>query len=192
MRLVVAVCKCGDGGRLLTHGEIVMAKKLELLANLAIVCLSLVLGAALLRNNFGTTSGAGAAPAGISVGDKIGLSSVDWNGPRPTVVLALQTTCHFCTESAPFYQRLTTEAKRRGVRVIAVFPTATPNANEYLTQLRVDIPDIKFTDFSQLRVRGTPTVLIVDKSGLAKKVWTGKLNDSAEQEVLKILADFKA
>lgn len=41
--------------------------------------------------------------------------------------------------------------------------------------------------FDQLEVRGTPTLILVDESGVAVDVWKGKLPPDAEERVLSKL-----
>src|SRR5262252_7672115 len=56
----------------------------------------------------------------IQPGTPIRLDGIDWTGNGRTLLLAVSDKCHFCSESAPFYQRL---AKQHGkVKIVAVLP----------------------------------------------------------------------
>src|SRR5204863_9489624 len=52
----------------------------------------------------------------IEPGTKISLAGLDWSKSPRTLLMALSTTCHFCSESAPFYQKLQ-QQKRDDVRM---------------------------------------------------------------------------
>src|SRR6266403_2612076 len=57
----------------------------------------------------------------IQAGTKISLVGIDWSKSDRTVVLALSTGCHYCSESAPFYQKLQ-QQNPNNVRLVAVLP----------------------------------------------------------------------
>jgi hypothetical protein len=161
-----------------------MSRAIELLVNLAILVLCVVLSAVLVKKYF---FGPPPEPVGISVGARIAVPDFDWRRQPQTVVLALQQNCRFCSESAPFYKTLIAEASRRGVRVVAVFPQDEASARTYLAGLGVEAPELKIADFRALEIRGTPTVLLADREGVATHVWRGKLPESREQDVLDAL-----
>jgi len=125
------------------------------------------------------------APTGPAAGTQIALPGVSWSDSDETVVLALSNKCHFCTESAPFYQKLTRElADQKKVRVLAVFPQDTSEGRKYLDGLNVPITEVAQATLDSLGVRGTPTLVIVDKNGTVQQSWVGRLTAERETEVL--------
>jgi peroxiredoxin len=125
------------------------------------------------------------AKPGPAEGTQVSLQGVSWGQSNKSVVLALSDQCHFCTESAPFYQKLTTElAQRRDVQVIAVFPQQVGDGKQYLGKLGVPISDVRQAAFDSLGVRGTPTLMIVDRNGKVEQSWVGRLSPDKESEVL--------
>jgi thiol-disulfide isomerase/thioredoxin len=123
-------------------------------------------------------------PSGPTAGTQISLPGVNWNDSDQTVVLALSNKCHFCTESAPFYQKLTRElADQKKVRVLAVFPQDTSEGKKYLDGLNVPITEVAQATLDSLGVRGTPTLVLVDKSGKVEQSWVGRLTAERETEV---------
>lgn len=125
------------------------------------------------------------AKPGPAEGTQVSLQGVSWGQSNKSVVLALSDQCHFCTESAPFYQKLTTElAQRRDVQVIAVFPQRVGDGKQYLGKLGVPISDVRQAAFDSLGVRGTPTLMIVDRNGKVEQSWVGRLSPDKESEVL--------
>src|SRR5215831_18047089 len=83
-------------------------KRIEFAANVAIIAVALLLSVVLVKRFIGnsTPPGAGAALNTIKAGEKISLPNTDWSQSDRHLVLVLQKGCHFCAESAPFYQRL--------------------------------------------------------------------------------------
>ena len=127
----------------------------------------------------------GSGPSGPAAGSQISLPGINFSDTDETVVLALSDKCHFCTESAPFYQRLTQElAASKKVRVVAVFPQEVDAGKKYLDGLKVPITDVAQAALNTFGVRGTPTLMVVDKNGTVQQTWVGKLTPERETEVL--------
>src|SRR4051794_5736116 len=95
-------------------------KKIELLSNIAIIVVAIIVSVVLVQRFF--FAGTVQKPKQIAVGSKISLPGVDWDKNGKTLVLALQKGCHFCSESAPFYQRLAQASAVKGIQLIAVLP----------------------------------------------------------------------
>jgi hypothetical protein len=121
-------------------------------------------------------------------GTQLNVPGVAWNESNETILLALSKGCHFCSQSAPFYQKLTQQlAQRKDVRVIAVLPQEVGEAKQYLDELGVPIRDVRQASLNSIGVRGTPTLIIVDNAGKVKQSWIGQLNTERESEVLSRL-----
>ncbi len=187
------------------------SRSLEIATNLSIIAVALV-GATVLVKNYLLRPSAPAAidvrqaatdrnadrnpatrdaradkplPTGPAAGTRISVPGITWSDTDETVVLALSNKCHFCTESAPFYQKLTRElTDRKNVRVVAVFPQEVDEGKKYLDGLNVPITQVAQATLDSLGVRGTPTLVIVDKSGTVKQSWVGRLTADRETEVL--------
>lgn len=160
-----------------------LTRKLEVGANIAIILVALLLGAVLVKRFL-------LAPSPqpiheISAGTKVALPGVDWSRNGRTLLLVLQKGCHFCSESAPFYQRLVRETNGRpDLAVMAVLPQATDEAKQYLGELNVPVQDVRQAALGSLGVSGTPTLLLVDNQGAVLQAWVGKLPAEQENEVL--------
>lgn len=164
-----------------------LIKRVELLANVAIIVVALLLSAVLVKNYLPAGSaradGGAAANGLVNAGAKLSLQGVDWSRSDQTLVLALSNSCHFCSESGPFYQRL---AQSGGAtRFIAVLPQPVEDGQKYLDKLHVPVSEVRQSPLSALGVEGTPTLLLVDKSGTVKNVWVGRLQTEQEAAVLE-------
>jgi thioredoxin-related protein len=122
----------------------------------------------------------------VAVGRNVALPGVDWQKNGETLLLVLDTKCAFCTASAPFYQEIARDAaQNRSVRVVAVLPESIAESKQYLSDLNVPIDEIRQSNFDVLGVQGTPTLILVNRSGQVDQSWPGKLLPEQETEVLK-------
>jgi len=119
------------------------------------------------------------------LGTHIEIPGIEWSQKTRTVLLALSAGCHYCSESTPFYRRLTEHLSNgKSSRIIAILPDDDPTARAFFQDARLDIvylPNIQFPIFG---IEATPTVLIVDSGGVVRKEWTGKLSPWVQEEVI--------
>jgi hypothetical protein len=160
------------------------AKRLEIATNVAILCASLLVAALAAKRLWEPSS---PKPGGPSIGAKVSLHGVDWSTSNQNLVLALSTGCHFCSESADFYQRLILSAESNGIRVLAVLPQPISDGRTYLEELGVTVSEVVQSRLGAVDVSGTPTLLLVDGGGKIQKAWVGKLGPEQEQQVMKDL-----
>ncbi len=110
---------------------------------------------------------------------------MDWAKSEKTLVMALSTTCHFCAESTPFYQKLVGQKTGRSdVRLVAVMPQPVEDARHYLTEHAISVDEVRQASLNSIKVRGTPTLLLVDNGGVVVRSWVGKLPPDKEKEVV--------
>jgi thioredoxin-related protein len=102
------------------------------------------------------------------------------------MILALQTRCKFCAESAPFYKQVADKtSKQSALHLVAVFPQEADAAKAFLDSLGVSVRDIRQAPLNALGVSGTPTILLLDNTGLITEAWLGRLDPEREAEVLR-------
>lgn len=167
-----------------------LTKRIELIANVAIIVVAVLLTGVLVRNYLLAKTPERPPPASSSIlpGTKLSLPGVDWKANGKTLVLALSTGCHFCTESAPFYQRLAQErAKNSNLRLVAVFPQSISDGQNYLAINGVSVDQVTQARLDLIGVEGTPTLIITDANGGAVNAWRGRLPAEKESEVLDSL-----
>lgn len=114
---------------------------------------------------------------------KSAVPGVDWNKNGRTLVMAISTQCHFCTESLPLFQRITSDSGPH-IRTLALLPQTKADAAEYLRKGGVRVDDIRQLTLSSIGVQGTPTLLLVDAAGTVTRVWYGKLSNDQENDLL--------
>jgi thioredoxin-related protein len=167
-----------------------LTKKIEVAANVAIIVVAALLILVLVKH-FILPSVVEPTPKPapeIARGSKVSLSDVDWARSEQTLLLALSEGCRYCTESAPFYQKIAqARASQSNLRIIAVFPQPVSEAQKYLSSLGVSVDEVRQAPLDVLEVRGTPTLILVNREGIVKDVWTGKVPADKEPEVLSKL-----
>ena len=120
------------------EGENVRAKRptmLEMAANLSTIIVSLLLSIVLIKVFFlpeGRPAASAARPQ-VAKGTSLkgSLPGVDWGKNGRTLVLAISTGCHFCTDSAPFFQRISKE-RPANTKLLAVLPQTADESRKYL------------------------------------------------------------
>ena len=164
-----------------------MYGRLEAAANVAVLITSCLLAGFLVQRSCSTTTNDAARGPEVTPGMKIEIDGVDWQAPPLTTVLALNTSCRFCTESAAFYREISRAAAAVDVPVLALFPQTESEGRAYLGTLEVRVDDVRQIRLSTVRVRITPTVIVVDRQGTVLRAWHGRLASELEQEVLAFI-----
>lgn len=166
--------------------------KLETLAFVAIIFMCLVTTVVLVKSNFLQDNKQ--MDINIAKGTKISINNEKWQNNNKNLILVLSTECTFCTRSASFYKKLTEEKTQNNARIIAVFPQSTQESEKYLSELGISVDSIKQVQLSEIGVKATPTLILVNKDGVALDSWVGKLPEEKEIEVMNKLreAEFQA
>lgn len=167
------------------------ARRLEIITNVAIIMVALIIGVVFVKSYL--LGGNATQQAANPVGTKVSLPNVDWAKNEQTLLVILQKGCHFCAESAPFYQQLVREtAGRTNLQLIAVLPQDVEEARKYLSELNVPINEVKQSSPGALGVQGTPTLLLVNQTGVVTDAWLGMLPPEKQSAVLNRLQSDRA
>jgi hypothetical protein len=172
-----------------------VSKKIEFAANVAIIIVASLLAIVLVKNYLFTkseqanivTKEASNPPQDGSpaVGTKLSILDLHFPTNDQTLVLAISSTCHFCSESAGFYKRIA-QGKNK-TRLVAVLPQPVDEGRDYLEKLGVFVDEVKQLPLESIGVQGTPTLMLLDRSGTVTKSWIGRLTPEREQTVLSAL-----
>jgi hypothetical protein len=112
------------------------------------------------------------------------LAGVRYDSTSATLVLYLNSGCHFCAESLPFYRTLVDWAKTDGVgghlSLVAVSAEPEPQFVKYLDQNQLRIARVLSRPSATVP---TPTLVLVDKRGLIAGVWVGRQTAEGERSV---------
>ena len=165
-----------------------MKTKIEVVANVAVILLAIVIGSVFLKDRF---SGPAPEQAEVKAGDRLpSLDGWDWGAHDRTLLLVVRKGCHFCEDSAPFYQRLLAQQRQDGsnTAVLAVSPDPAEAAKEMVQAEGLGVQALAGVPLERLKVSGTPTLLLVDKNGTVLNAWIGMLSPKQEVEVMRAAA----
>lgn len=156
----------------------------EFLANVAIVFVS-VLFVLLIIQKFFFPGFTESPHLQIQNGTNVEIKNIDWDKNYKTLVLYVSNGCKFCTDSMPFYRTLANESTKNNTAVVIVSPDSEMATKKYLNENRVKSVEVRQASLSYIGVPGTPTILLVDKSGKIERSWIGKLKPETEKEVIE-------
>jgi hypothetical protein len=179
------------GFKILEVQNMSISGKIETTANIATIIVALLISTVVLKtyvfpNTVARSAIVAPAPEVVKGKSVDGRAlGVDWKRNRRTLVMAISTTCHYCKDSVPFYQKL--GATGTDVKMIAVLPQPVAEGQQYLNGAGVHVDEVKQATLNTLGVRGTPTLMLVNDSGVVTDVWIGKLQPDQEAQVLTAL-----
>ena len=160
-----------------------MKAKIEVAANVIVILFAVIIGSVFLKDRISTPA---SEPDAVKAGDKLAnLDGWDWAAHDQTLVLGLRKGCHFCEDSAPFYQRLAAQPQQGGSTIVAVFPDTADAVKEVVQSEGLRIHALAGVPFEKLKIDATPTLLLVSRSGTVMNAWIGMLSPRQELEVMK-------
>jgi thioredoxin-related protein len=111
------------------------------------------------------------------------LAGEQWRINKMTLIVAVRPGCPWCAASAPFYRDIAASQSHNNFHIVFVSAVSINDTRAYLQTLDIPLADVKQASFSALGVRGTPTILLVDRKGIVRSVWNGKLSVEKEMTV---------
>jgi hypothetical protein len=124
------------------------SQRIEIASHIAIIIVAMLISVVLVKTYLLPTKtddrlqaamANNKAPAAAPelLGKTVSLPDTNWEKNGQTLVLALSTGCHYCTESAAFYKQLVQRRASKNTRLIAVFPQTVDLGRKYLNNLGV-------------------------------------------------------
>jgi thioredoxin-related protein len=158
---------------------------LETTTNCAVIIVAVVVLSLFVRDWFNVRTNPTTEP-GIHRGQKLDNPPVTLKSVR-TLLIAMATTCHYCSESVGFYNRLAkmNENLKNGSDIVAIFPNSADDVNRYATEHELKVPVVPSVNFAALHLSATPTIILLDNKGGVQDFWIGKLSENTEAEVIK-------
>lgn len=125
-----------------------MKAKFEAIANVVVIVVALAVGYVVL----GRYVAAYRASRSVAAGDRLGaIPNLDWS--QHTLVLALNTGCHFCEQSVPFYQELADTQEPGGgeLEIVAVLPNEAEMVRQFMTKDNLRIRSLAAVPLEKLQ-----------------------------------------
>jgi len=165
-----------------------MKEKLEVVTNIVLIGLACVIGYHFLQAH---RTPENPPPISLKVGDQLpSLPAYDWKAHERTLVLVLKNGCRFCEESIPFYRKLAEleKSNQTDAHLIAVFPDDPAAVRQLLETQRLAVEAFPGVELTQLKVEGTPTLILIDRQGRVSKVWVGELEAAGQADVVTAIS----
>lgn len=127
-----------------------------------------------------------ATPSAYSPGSAIGsIDGIDFSTGRGTLLLFASSRCRYCTDSMPFYRKLATiPTSENQWRFVVVGREPAEILQGYVQSHALTSVKIISIAPGVVRVRATPTLILVDTRGRVVREWRGQLQPRQEEEVI--------
>jgi hypothetical protein len=163
--------------------------RLDKAANIALITACLLFIGFLARNYYLSRVTDPDIKLGVEKGERVKLpveDSADKRSAPATLVLALSTHCGFCQASVPFYQKLAVfkNSSPSKVRLAIVMSEPKEEIEDYLKKQGIAADSVFSMPLSQIGVKGTPTLLLLDGQDKLVESWVGQLNSQEESDVV--------
>lgn len=150
--------------------------------NILVLCVAVTIIGLLAYRAFHQPSLASIEAEFLKAGESFKLpKEVDLRQRPNTILLALDISCQYCSQSLPFYKKLIAKSKETpSLRVVALFSNDRTEVEAYLLEQNVDIEFFPNVDLAKLKVDTTPTVIWVDENGKIVGSYQGMLQEKME------------
>lgn len=170
-----------------------MSAKLETAVNVMTLLTSIiVLG--MIGQRTWVSSHRPSPPQLFREGERIPIfDGLDVSKVARTLVMVVRHDCRYCAESLPFYRTLSQSLSDNnpvGSQLVIVTVDDLETAKQYVrdNQLNISaIVPVPPARRSELRVPGTPTLMLVDRDGRIQRMWVGTLDPTRQKEVTAAL-----
>ncbi len=109
-----------------------------------------------------------------------------FDSSKNTLLIGLSTACKYCDASVPFYEELARKnSENQKVNLVAVFREDKLFVEDFLSRSHLHIESLSETDFGEMGIRGTPTIVLINEDKNVIQMWEGQLTPSQEAEIRK-------
>jgi hypothetical protein len=161
--------------------------KLERLTHLCLIVVSVAALAILIEKRFAPPP----EPLGSAkalVGKRIDIPGLRWASSRLNAVFYISASCHFCQASMPFYREVSEARSGTNKRVaLSILTVGSESELRKLLSAESILVDGFYSVPGNIRLRGTPTLLIVDDHGRVLEVFEGMLDAPRQRAVLELV-----
>lgn len=155
-------------------------RALDTVVNVTLLVTCVLVSAAAFDHLWNRNTVNGRPPSGPSyqLGEQLPqIDGINFAHASKTLILAVSSRCKYCTESMPFYARLAKERSAAGYRIVIVGFESEATLREYVGGHSLDVDGLKSIKQNDLKVSGTPTLILADASGKVQGEWRGLLGE---------------
>lgn len=168
-----------------------MKRTLDITATtlLALACVA-VIGDVAWRHAFARVPPTRAAgPRAVPPDQLAWLSQTGFSLADRTVALVIRESCRYCTDSMPFYRELGGVQRVAPFRLVAVTTDSHERCEAFLRTHDLAVDGIVVVPPERLGVEGTPTLLVVARSGKVEHFAKGQLDAQGQKAVVDLLTE---
>ncbi len=127
-----------------------------------------------------------AAPPVYAAGDRVDVPAA-WYADAPhTLIVFARASCTACERAQPFLKDVVSRMNGKGAAVMAHPDGAPEDDRKFARSLGVS-DDHVFLTTPGLRVRATPTMVLVDRQGKVLGAWEGAGKPERQAAILKVV-----
>ena len=117
-----------------------------------------------------------AAPPAYAVGEQIDVPAAWYNGADTTLIVFARASCAACEKAQPFLTQMVARMQGHGAAVMAHPPGLDADDRQFARSLGIADDHIQVVS-GALKVRATPTILVVNRQGRILEAWEGARPD---------------
>lgn len=158
--------------------------RLEIVTNALIIVVILAIGGSYVMSRLNHND------ATLPVGTKIDAPpGYQWQNYSKTLIVGVREGCIFCEHSYPLYRKLEAmeHDHRMSAHMLFVMPDNPVAAAALLRSQDITSASVPDVALSNLKISGTPTLLLVDANGRLLKSWVGELDSAKSDELVAAL-----
>ena len=124
------------------------------------------------------------APAAYVAGQQIDVPAAWYAGAPQTLIVFARASCTACERAQPFLKTLVGRMQGRGGAMMAHPAGSEQDDRNFARSLGIDADRVMITP-AGLRVKATPTIVIVNAHGTIVQAWEGAARTEVQAEMLK-------
>ncbi len=160
--------------------------------NIAVVVAAIVLLLSFARSYFSDPP-ATFSPEPIKKGSILHeIAGLEFDKSSRTLILALSTTCRYCTQNLPFYKNLAKQIEDGGsssTRLIALFPESRERVDAYTSVHNLSVSVVTDVNYPELEIPFTPSLILIDSNGEVLHSWDGTLSEDEQKDVHSAISE---
>ncbi len=125
-----------------------------------------------------------------AVGERVPpLNGVDFATSDRVLIAFIASNCQFCINSAPLYRAVGKERDREGSALQFVIAGREPieRLQAFAVRYHVRADRLVSVVTNHVKIRMTPTLVLLDRSGIVQAVWTGEQPGARGEAILQRL-----
>ena len=116
---------------------------------------------------------------------------LEYPSQKQTVLYWFSTGCPSCEHNVEFWKQVYQKYQSPTLRFLGVTSAGEEKAEEITEKFQFEFPVLIVSDYSlldQYKVEVIPQTMLIDRSGMVRKVWPGPLSENHKTEMEEMLS----